>query len=62
MNICQLSYLFFLQSIICVDTLDLEDNWLRNVGCKQLCKMLLENDNIHDMVRRQYDIVGVVLQ
>ncbi|KAF6019441.1 LRRC74A [Bugula neritina] len=38
-----------LKSIITVDTLDLEDNWLRNVGCKQLCKMMLDNDNIHEM-------------
>ena len=33
-----------------MESLDLEDNWLKDAGCRHVCKMMLDNDNIHDMV------------
>jgi len=38
------------QAIVCVEELDLEGNWLRQGGCKHLCRMLEENDSIQRLV------------
>lgn len=44
-----------------METLDLEDNWLKDAGCRHVCKMMLENDNIHDIVSEVIYMVYLVI-